>query len=168
MGLNEDKEISVLLPKKVIRKLVPLNIVDKKGKKWYPVSAICGYEYTLYMVSDVPKGFKKRLVYSARKIKGKYPTFLKIEKANPVALFGGYDSSGAIDTDGVIIYIPFSTRKRQKKIIKRKFLPNGEKALNLALDFDKFYALSSSGKIYAFNGEKGNFNLFKFMKCVKK
>ena len=120
MVINENKEICILLSKKVVRNLVRLDIVDEKGKKWYPVSAICGYEYTLYMVSDVPKGFKKRLVYSARKIKGKYPTFRKIEKSNPVSVFGGYDSSGAIDTDGVIIYIPFSTRKRQKKIIKRK------------------------------------------------
>lgn len=147
MGFNRYREISVLLPKE-IEKLTRLDIIDKNGKLWYPVSAICGDEYTLYMVSDVPNGFNKRLVYSARNIKGKYPTFLKIEKSNPIALFGGYENSAAIDTDGSIIYIPFSTRKRPKKVIKRKFLPNGEKALNLACGQYEFCALSNSGKIY--------------------
>ena len=116
MGLNKYKEISVLLPKKRFDNLVRLDIIDENGKKWYPVSAICGSEYTLYMVSDVPKGFKEKLIYSGRNIKAKYPTFLKIEKANPVAIFGGYEHSGAIDTDGAIIYISFSTRKRPKEI----------------------------------------------------
>ena len=46
--------------------------------------------------------------------------------------------------------------KDRKKLIKRKFLPNGEKESHLICGQYEFWALSNSGKIYISNNEKGN------------
>lgn len=160
MGDNERGEISVLLPREEINNFVPLDFKDKNGNLWYPISAVCGLDYTLYMVSNVPYGFKKRLIYSARKLKAKFPLFLNIEKVNPIALFGGIYNCAAIDTEGAILYIPISTRKKPQKLIKPIFLPNNEKAVSLACGEETLYVLSHSGKIFISNGAKGKKHKF--------
>lgn len=70
IGYNVYGEISNLLPQQEINIFTRLDIKDQFCNTLYLISAVCGDNYTLYMVSDVPNGFKKRLIYSAHKLIG--------------------------------------------------------------------------------------------------
>ena len=92
------------------------------------------------MVSEVEKGIKTKLV--------KNNNFLNIGKFNPVAIFGGSSNCAAIDLKGAILYIPDSFDDKSSKFIEPKYLPNGEKAVDIACLLDFLYVLSSTGKLY--------------------
>lgn len=90
------------------------------------------------------------LVYNCKEIKSKFPLFLNIGNANPVAIFGGYINFAAIDTEGRIIFIYDSISKLKKELIPSYNLPNGEKAVSVACCETIYFILSSSGKLFQF------------------
>ena len=81
-------------------------IKDEEGRLWLPISAICGLQYTLYLVSLVGQDENiAQLVYSHSQLNQKYPLFLKTGSFNPIAIFGGTYNASAINDNGSIIFI---------------------------------------------------------------
>lgn len=123
-------------------------IKDDSGKRLFPISAYVNSCYTLYLVSEVPNGYKTKLLYCYENMPSQ---ILNIGDSNPIAIFGGFYHSAAIDMDGRIIYISKSFHKHPDTIIEPQKLPGGEKAIELVCGNDYFYALSSTGKLFVSN-----------------
>lgn len=85
-GNNQEGQIFVSLPRKKIEKFTEFKIIDRDGSSLYPISAACGYDFTLYLVSSTKNSEKKFLIYTFKVIKTDSPLFLKID-SNPVSLF---------------------------------------------------------------------------------
>lgn len=145
VGNNLDGRIIGSLAKKVITKFTKFDIKDSQGKLLRPISAICCYDFTLYLISSSTKNL---LAYSYSKIETDFPVILNTEDFNPIALFGGEYNAAVIDSDGAIIYIPYQLRNFTESKLKRIFLPGGGKAVKVACCTNSTLALDSNNKIF--------------------
>lgn len=156
IGVNTNCEICGSLPREELHNFTEFRIQDSEGNRYFPVSAVCGSSYTLYLVSKTETGEKLTLAYSCGDSDSKTPTFLNVGDSNPLALFGGNQSSAAIDSTGKILFIPYNTKSDVQ--INPISLPNDDKAINVAFadDYD-VYAIGKSGKLYH-SSENGKLN----------
>ena len=153
VGDNRDFVIIHSLPAKIFDKKQKIIINDKEGHPFKFLSALSGGYYSLYLVSNGPTNNDKHLVYSYadEDIDGKVnrsDIFLNLNGRVPIALFGGGQSSAAIDTEGGIIIITKSIYSNPSQIVEATFLPNSEKAVNVACCNNSLIALSSEGHIF--------------------
>lgn len=88
-GKNRNGSIYKNLQYQKLQKFTKFEIRDKEDKLYHPISAVCGEDYTLYLVSPSKTSDKKQLVYSNRRLL----FFPNITDFNPVAIFGGCDKS---------------------------------------------------------------------------
>lgn len=63
IGYNDYYIISKSLPEGRISEITEFDIVDESGKIWFPISSAILLNCTIYMVSEVEKGYKTRLAY---------------------------------------------------------------------------------------------------------
>lgn len=146
VGDNRDFVIIHSLPAKIFDKKQKIIINDKEGHPFKFLSALSGGYYSLYLVSNGPTNNDKHLVYSYadEDIDGKVnrsDIFLNLNGRVPIALFGGGQSSAAIDTEGGIIIITKSIYSNPSQIVEATFLPNSEKAVNVACCNNSLIAL---------------------------
>lgn len=141
IGDNKSFEISKSLPEGEIKQSSIFEINDNEGKPCIFLSALCGYEYTLFLVQSNSSNQNNRLIYSHSSNK-KFQLFLNISGHNPVALFGGYSIAAAIDSNGEIIII---ANPLSPQFIS---LPGGEKSVQIACGNKYLYSLSASGHVY--------------------
>ncbi|KAK8833826.1 hypothetical protein M9Y10_026488 [Tritrichomonas musculus] len=147
IGDNRDGRISGSLPKKELTEFTKYELKDSKNRHCIPISAVCGFYYTLYLVTI--KGTNKNyLAYSSSQIESEYPVILDIGNKNPIALYGGYYNAAAIDTEGSIIYIPSGINASASKITEASRLPGSEKAVSIAVLEYCVFALGESGKVF--------------------
>lgn len=147
-GYNKEGQISGSLPKKTIDHFTEFSIKDSKGRTCFPISAVCGSSYTLYMVSDPENKNRSQLAYSSSELNSEYPVILNIGDRNPVALFGSFSNAAVIDSDGAIILVPYLIRKSPNTLLEPIFMPNGEKAVSIACCQVFVIVLTSSGKVF--------------------
>ena len=125
----------------------------------YPISAVCGCEFTLYIVSQSKGSSEFRLAYSYHGIKTDDPLFLNIGNSNPVSLFGGRYNAAVIDENGSIIFIPEfgEVEKLASSLFEKTRLPDDESASIVAFCDEFVFAVGSSGRVFeSKTPKKGN------------
>lgn len=147
IGDNTDGRISGSLPKKIITKLTAFCLKNSKGQSLIPISVICGFLYTLYLVFNI-ENKRIELVISSKRITSSFPVTLNIGNLIPVALYGNTEKAAAIDSKGLIIYISKPDDSSPNDFIEILKLPNNEKAVNVVCGKDFIVALSMSNRIY--------------------
>lgn len=147
IGDNRNGKIISSLPKKIIEEYTSFEIKSGDGRLWNPISVVCGYDYTLYLVSDSKNSNKTCLAYSFSDIKTETPLFVNIGDVKPVSIFGGCSHAAAIDENGSIIFIPESFSTSPKKI-EITSLPFGEKAISVVCCREFVISLSSTGRVF--------------------
>ena len=151
-GNNECGHISDSLPR--MRYSEFTEFVIKGCEDYVPISAVCYYTGTLYMFSE--SNFRKRhLVLCDSCINASKPVFLDIGNEYPVSLFGGYSNTAVITDKGeIILIITEEFMHKTSEQILAISLPD-EKALSVACCNDKFYSLSSKGRVFMYNIQSG-------------
>lgn len=147
-GNNEGKRISDSLPNGTIEKSSEFQIIDDKDQVCKILSAVCGYCYTLYMISPSTLEQNIRLAYVHQNKNDGKPLFLNIGQNNPIALYGGNQRAGVINSDGSIITITKSVFISPKAEIRAVYLPKRKKAISLACCDHYVFALSLHGHLY--------------------
>lgn len=149
IGYNGGGQMYGSLHHDIIQKYTKFNFKDCVGRSWHPISAACGYEYTLYLVTS-DRNQKTRLALSHYKYgpETELPLFLNIGNLNPVAIYGGRFNSAAIDDEGAIIYIPELIIKSPTVLIDSTPLPNDDKAISIACCNEFIAVVGLSGNLY--------------------
>lgn len=119
-----------------------IEIRDNKNHLFVPISAVCGWFYTLYLVSREKNSNQNQLAYASSNSMDNYPVIFNIGNRNPIAIFGGEGISAAIDSEGAIIFI-FNSN-----IIKVTHLPGNEKAVSVACCNNFTIVLSSNNYVF--------------------
>lgn len=155
IGDNTLFKIGKLLPDSEIKDSSIFEIYDSEGKACTLLSAVCGNEYTLFLIQSPNSNQNMQLAYSHSSIK-ESPVFLNISGHNPVALFGGLSTSAAIDSEGTIIVVTNSSS------VQYLTLPGGEKSVQLACGDKYIFSLSSNGHVFMSHLKSGTeeFELF--------
>lgn len=143
-GSNKGFRISKTLPAENFPNETEIVIKNSRKQPVKFLSAVCGYKYTLYLVSGGERRNNK-LFYTQTYYN---PLFLKINGHNPLKIYGGFSSSAAIDSGGSVIVITQMVFKNPKKALEASPLPNGEKAVCAACCIDSVLVLSASGKVF--------------------
>lgn len=157
-GYNGDGQIIGSLAKDDHKKFTKFSIKDVYHTM-HPISAVCGFDFTLYIVSQSKTSDIRRLAYSYNNIQTADPLFLNFEGSNPVSLFGGHSTAAAIDADGSIIFIPECSEVENlaSSRFERSRLPDGEAATIVAFCGESVYAVSSNGRVFeSKTPEEGN------------
>lgn len=148
VGDNRGYNIIGTLEEKEYFDPVSFDFFDEEGHKCKLLSVVCGACYTLYHVqSRTPEEPTRLAVVQWDKNKG-VPLFLNLSGRNPIRLFGGRETSAAIDSNGSIIIITDSVFDDPSKPPPIFSLPDGEKATCVACGHNFIAALSLSGKLY--------------------
>lgn len=153
IGDNSQGQISGSLPKKILKHFTKIELRDGNNNPCSVISAVCGLEYTLFMISSDDKSSQKKLAYSHSNINSKYPVILNIGQFNPISIFGGPYHCAAIDSEGSIIYIHSSFHLSPQNKIESFLLPSHEKAVNVACLSDFVIALDVNGKVFISKSE---------------
>lgn len=143
-GSNKGFRISKTLPAEIFPNETEIVIKNSRKQPVKFLSAVCGYKYTLYLVSGGERRNNK-LYYTQTYYN---PLFLKINGHNPLKIYGGFSSSAAIDSRGSVIVITQMVFKNPKKALEASPLPNGEKAVCAACCLDSVLVLSASEKVF--------------------
>ena len=171
-GSNTNKEIIGSLPEQDLTVFTKFEIKDSKGCLFYPISAVCCWRFTVYIVSS-KNGFNNLLAFSYSGIKTASPLFLNIGNSNPVSLYGSIYYAAAIDDEGSIIIIPSYEilENSPSQQIESNPLPNNDKAVSVAFCQNFIFALGISGSVYMSEIEetenKLNFSLVNDLKNNK-
>lgn len=158
IGENSDGIISGSLKRAKINEFTQFSIEDDQGHQLIPISAVCSSLCTLYMVSQKDIEKDRQLYISYSKINSNQPLFVNIGDRHPVALFGGCFHTAAIDDQGDVIFIHNKSYEvdLSTKIFPSSPIPNGEKAISVAILYKTVFVLSSSGKVYESNANDDN------------
>lgn len=141
IGDNTQFKISKSLPEENIKESTIFEIQDSEGKTCTVLSAICGINYTLYLIQCDVNNKSTQLAYSHSENK-ESPIFLNLSGRNPIALYGGHSIAAAIDSDGAIIIINNAHSPQYLT------LPSNKKSVQLACGNKYIFSLSSDGKVF--------------------
>lgn len=156
-GDNSECQIIGSLPKRDLTEFTKFEIKDKNGTTFYPISAVCGTNYTVYLVSLTKNSNECQLAISYQNIKTSYPHFLNHTNKQILSLFGGDFNAAAIDSEGSIIFIPRSISTSDSEKLEISRLPSNEEAVSVACCDDYIYALGSSGRVFVSEPGIGEF-----------
>lgn len=156
-GDNSDCSIIGSLPKRDLTEFTKFEIKDAKGNTFYPISAVCGEYFTVYLVSRTQNSDECQLAISYKNIETPYPLFLNHSKKKILSLFGGDFNAAAIDSEGSIIFIPRSISSSVSEKLEISRLPNNEEAVSIACCDDYIYVLGSSGRVFVSEPGIGKF-----------
>ena len=149
IGDNRNGQIYSFIKKANYDHLIKFCIKDRSGNQLDPVSAVCCYSGTLYMLSK-KKGSERQLVICDSYINRGNPVFLDIGNHHPVTLFGGCSNSAAICSKGEIIFISLnSVMNSPKAKIESVSLPDEEKASSVACCESSIVVLSSNNRVFS-------------------
>lgn len=173
-GNNENHEIIKSLPHKVIEKYTKFELITSKKRKLYPISAFCGSDYSLYMVSTSQNAGKKvTLASTYSNIKTVSPLFLNTGNKTPIAIYGGRFNSAAINDDGSLSFIHCFFESYSSLPLLSTRLPSNEAAVCLAICANLIFAVDISGRLFMStiptkeNGYVFNFSIVECLKDVK-
>lgn len=147
VGSNENGQIIEGLSNQVHEKEKHFEIFDFYGNQCQIISAVCGHDYTLYLVSS--ESFpNNQLVYVYSGENNNRPLFLNINGRNPICLYGGWKTSAAIDSEEGLFVITKSVFKSPNHSIKRSFLPKNEQVISVACCNTFVVVATSSGRVF--------------------
>lgn len=146
VGDNRHGEIYGLLPRKILENRVDYEIKDNQDRPCLILSAVCGLLRTLYLVRSNDDKTRTQLAYVNSHRNGGSIHFLNIDR-KPIALFGGWINSAAIDTEGDVIIITYSPCSSNVDG-QINFLPGHERAVCVACCWGFILALSTSGRVF--------------------
>lgn len=95
-GDNRDGKIFGSYPKSIFNN--DMEIIIDKSSNYKFISVICGYNYTLYLVSNQSEKNQLKLLYCHNSLTSN-PLFLNIGNSVPQALFGGDEVAGVISKE---------------------------------------------------------------------
>lgn len=147
IGSNEEGQIINTLKKEIIRKEQEITLFDPKGRKCQFISAVCGYYYTLYLVSSESERNNQLVLFYRNKNSGK-PLFLNMNGHNPIHLFGGNQNAAAVGAEGEIFVITEAVFDRGSSPIASFVLPGGEKAVSVACCISFIAVAGSRGGLF--------------------
>lgn len=147
IGSNENGQIIDTIPKEIYEDEQIINIIDQYGHDCQLISAVCGHDYTLYLVCSKNSDYNQ-LVYVYSNENNGHPLFLNLHGRSPTCLFGGWKTSAAIDSEEGVYVITRSVFKSPNHSIKRSFLPKGEKATSIACCNSFIVVSTSSGRVF--------------------
>lgn len=163
LGVNRDKKNFSLLPEKDYKKEIEIHILDSSGHQCNIISAVCGFFYTLYLVSKLDG--TKHLVYNYEK--RDKPLFVNINGSEPFSLFGGDYLSAAINEEGGIIFLGESLFDSPKTAVEPLFLPEKEKAVFVGFLCKLLIVLSENGQVFMSDPEIKNFHEVEELRYIK-
>lgn len=147
VGDNSNHQIWDSLPKEVLKKWTQFEIQDIYGKSYNPLSAVCGYDNTLYMAQKQDDDSVHLFYIRSGKNYG-IPLLLNTKNRKPIAIYGGLTTAAAIDSNGSILFINDMVFKDIDNEPQIGSLPNDEIAISLACCDECVFALSLSGLVY--------------------
>lgn len=130
IGTNKNSQIIGTLPKGQMDKEEEIRIEDEKGRTCKFISAVCGFNYTLYLVS-FDNSENNLLAYVRKDKNSGKPLFVNINGHNPIHLFGGSETAAVIDSEGSIFIITNNFYDTGK--VEEPDLPSDEFAMLLAV-----------------------------------
>lgn len=139
VGNNKGKQINHQLPSGIIKTYTKFEIT-KENRTFYPLSAVCGSNYTLYLVCESKESVSKKFLYLTSKNYRK-SLFLNIGDSNPVSLFGGHSHSASIDDKGMIIFINDTK-------VEINSLPDNDKATCISFCSNHIFVVGSNSRVY--------------------
>lgn len=155
-GKNINDIINSSQSTEIIHEFTKIEIKDVDNNLLYPISVYCGRNFILYLASTKKNGGKNCLIICTENMKWHPPIILNIGNTNPVAIFGGMNSGGSIDSEGNIIFISEKIIGSPYTEIKPLKLPDNEKAVSIAFTDKKLLSLSSNGKLYIAEINRGD------------
>lgn len=90
IGDNSKSQISGSLPKQAIKSYMKIELRDAHNQVSKAVSAVCGNDYTLYIISSEDENKPKQLAYSHSNLARDFPVILNIGEVIPASIYGGY------------------------------------------------------------------------------
>lgn len=147
IGSNENGQIINTISKEVHEREQLIEITDPQGNDCRFISAVCGHDYTLYLVTTDTTEINQ-LVYVYSNENNNHPLFLNINGRNPISLYGGWRTSAAIDSEEGIYVITKHVFSSPNHSIKRSFLPKGEKAISIACCNSFVIVATLSGRVF--------------------
>ena len=147
IGNNMGWPIYERLPK-IINNWTTFN-VGTRNNTYRVESAVCGLDYTLYMLEHSNSNTPPLAYVKKGQMKGR-PIFLNTDGWRIVAIYGGQNTAAAIDERGAIHIIDksLSINDNQTKMI---FLPSPNLPVSIAFEGDAIIAISSLGNIFNFD-----------------
>ena len=147
-GNNNKGEIYPSIPQVTLTGFTSFEIRDEHNNLLHPISASCGYNFTVYLVSLEKGSNENRLALSYSYIKTDTPLFLNTGKSNPVALFSGFTKAAAIDSDGKVLFDLHTFSEKRTTQLEAVSLPDGDKAVKVACCSVSFFVLGLSGRLF--------------------
>ncbi|KAK8894663.1 hypothetical protein M9Y10_023100 [Tritrichomonas musculus] len=145
VGSNKCGEIMSTMKKTKFSKDTKIEFQYKNCQPCKFISAVCGFDFTLYEVSEETSTDSSQLIYA---YKDKETIFLNIGKRSPLSLFGGRYTSAVIDTEGAVSIITDSVFNSPTTELEFFNLPGNEKAVKAACGDDRVIVLSESGRVF--------------------
>lgn len=146
LGDNREGRVSATVPFEINKQEKEFCLEDAQGTPINIVSAVCGYYYTLYLVSR-QDGFHLAFVHRGHNESN--AIILNLNGRHPVAIFGGWETAAAIGKEGEIFIITESSLNDTIKAITPYHLPDCEKAVSVACCSRKIIILGSKGRVFS-------------------
>lgn len=131
-----------------LKEFTKFEIKQNDNTSYHPISAVCGNDFTLYMISRTKNSTEHLLAYSYSRMKTNQ-LFLKTGNKNPISLFGGYSYAATINSDNSITFIPESVREYPLNDLESYRLPDNQEPVSIACCCYFIYVLSSTGRVFA-------------------
>lgn len=125
--------------------------IIEDGNNYLVESAVCGSNYTLYLVKESSNNESKYLAYVQKNKKNGHPYFLNMYGSHPISIYGGSDIAAAIDERGAIHIIKNTITSTPFPNTKILYLPFNSLAISVAFEKDNIIFLSSLNQVFEAN-----------------
>lgn len=158
IGDNNCK-ISPKLPLDIIKEN-QIIIKDENGQPFKFTSAVCGNDYTLYLVKNEKNMEESRLIFAS----DHHPLiFVNMCGRTAISLFGGKSAAVVIDKEGSIILLTKNNLTNDDKDVDAKKLYKGMMPVDVAILRDTIYVVDSKGHLYYSRISQGKLNTFNYV-----
>lgn len=145
---NNDGQIWPNLPKGVLRQPTEFTVQNRNGEPCILLSAVCGLNYTLYLISPRATNQFPTLAFVCKLENEGQPIFLETETHHPKALFGGSDIAAAVCDDGAVLIISRDIIKKGRELPLIGVFPGFQIIEQVACCKSNLIALSTRGKVF--------------------
>ena len=163
IGDNNNWPIYKTLPR-YVSKWTTFHLQDSNRNRYSIESAVCGTDYTLYLLDQSTNEDIKPLAYVKKGKNKGLPNFISTKGCHIYAIYGGSHISAAIDTEGTIHIIDDSIYSNNC-CTRAAYLPWANMPISLAFQDDYVIALSSYGNVYELDPKDEEFERIELPTC---
>ena len=120
-------------------------IKDEYGQPFKFISAVCGNNYTLYLVKSEKNIEEFQLIFASD---NNPHIYVNIIGRTPISLFGGNKAAAVIDTDGNIIVLNDIMLKNKDLVVEPHKLPSNDIPVDVAFYDDYILVVDSNGNLF--------------------